>query len=248
MYREKNDDRTLSFHFLPSSQLQDTVIMTVECSAVSDGLITPTEYVEIVIQPAWVATLFAFLFYGAYTVLVWVYIYLQFHQRVRKRPYFYQISVLCLYLLVSIITILSTLALYQATISSATLEIFSNPGQSSFNPDSHYALALYLTCSSNVVFVAASTVADAILLSRCYFIWGSKKSIIVGPVILCGINLGLKIAALVLGIESDISALTHSLRNGLPNDTTTLTETIVILAFAGGTLFADTLLTGLIGP
>ncbi|KAE9404702.1 hypothetical protein BT96DRAFT_916595 [Gymnopus androsaceus JB14] len=215
--------------------------MSIEHSAVANGFITPAEYVEIVVRPFWVVTMFAFLFYGAYTVLVWIYIYLQLHQRRRKRPYFYQISLLCLYLLISIVTILSTLSLYQSTISSATLELVSS--QPSFNPDNHYALFQYLACSSNGIFLVANTVADAILLSRCYFIWGSRKTIIVGPAILCGINLGLEIASLVLEIEGDISTVTRSLRNGSPDN---ITATIIIFAFVGGTIFANTLLTGLI--
>ncbi|KAE9394657.1 hypothetical protein BT96DRAFT_182854 [Gymnopus androsaceus JB14] len=178
---------------------------------------------------------------GAYTVLVWVYIYLQLHQRRRKRPYFYQISLLCLYLLISIVTILSTLSFYQSTISNATLEIVSN--QPSFHPDSHYALFQYLTCASDGVFLFANTLADVILLTRCYFIWDSRKSIIIGPVILCGINFGLQIAAVVLETEGDISVLTHSLRNGSPDNTT---ATIMIFAAGGGIILANTLLTGLI--
>lgn len=80
---------------------------------------------------------------GAYTVLIWVYLYLQrVYRHGHKRPYFYQISVLALYLFITIISILSILALYQEAISTTTLQIALNSSSSEL--DSHIDLYLKL--------------------------------------------------------------------------------------------------------
>jgi len=80
-------------------------------------------------------------------------------------------------------------------------------------------------------------------LTRCYFIWDSRKSIVIGPAILCSINFGLEITAVVLEIEGDISVLTRSLRNGSPANTT---ATMITLVVGASVIFANILLTGLI--
>lgn len=77
---------------------------------------------------------------GAYTVLVWVYVYFHVQKRRRRRPHFYDISVLALYLLITIITILSTASFYQESISVTTLEVASNYFRP--RPDSHYIFFL----------------------------------------------------------------------------------------------------------
>lgn len=68
------------------------------------------------------------------------YIYLQFHRRrCRGRPHFYQMALISLYLLITLLTVLSTLANFQQLLSSTFSEI-SNFGLSPSlsKPDAHY--------------------------------------------------------------------------------------------------------------
>jgi len=120
-------------------------------------------------------------------VLVWVYVYFHVQKRRRRRPHFYDISVLALYLLITVITILSTASFYQESISITTLEIASNYFRP--RPDSHYIFFLNMEFVQEVFITIANSVADSILLCRCYYLWGSRKSVIFGPAVLCALNI-----------------------------------------------------------
>ncbi|KAE9391685.1 hypothetical protein BT96DRAFT_1023951 [Gymnopus androsaceus JB14] len=190
----------------------------------------------------WVVTMFTFFFYGIYTVLVWMYIYLQ-SQHHRRRHYFYQISLALLYLLITILTVLYTLSIYQKETSNLAFAIAEDEPVLP-KPNTHDYVYLNLDMAANAGFMIANILADTILICRCYFIWGSRKSVVVGPVILCASNIALTATSL-LSEKSGYLLISMSSMFAVGVDRLE-TATILSLGFLSCSVVTNILLTVLI--
>ncbi|KAF9061960.1 hypothetical protein BDP27DRAFT_1369239 [Rhodocollybia butyracea] len=117
-----------------------------ECESIlPDSIQSILVYVRTAVQPAWIETILQlmFLLHGVYTVLVWLYMILQFYKHPgHKRPLIYRISIPLLYFIVMLITIIGTVDTYLGWISNITIEsIFDCPLKT---PDTNYRTWLQL--------------------------------------------------------------------------------------------------------
>ncbi|KAJ4485295.1 hypothetical protein J3R30DRAFT_1339069 [Lentinula aciculospora] len=124
-----------------------------------------------VTEPTFVLEMFELLFYGVYTLLFGLYIYLQIHQRGRQR--YYQISLLLLYLLATAAVAVSILIEKEMTLF--TLDITFTDNLNDTYVASHFITYADLTVAANAIYVVANIIADALLLYRCYIVWGSRN-------------------------------------------------------------------------
>ncbi|KAF5389167.1 hypothetical protein D9757_004979 [Collybiopsis confluens] len=189
--------------------------------------------------------MFEILFYGIYTVIFGLYIYLEARQRGRNR--FYQICLLILYILGS-----TTLALSISNLRPTGLVCFSGWPKSSspnlFREETF--LSERLTLAAQGIYAAANTIAETLILYRCYIIWGSRKRIVAGPIILCVINTGGMIAAVVFQQTSlSKQRITQSGKTfvATTDDPLSAAGLSLYLAFMVTNFFSNLLLTGLIG-
>ncbi|KAJ4468179.1 hypothetical protein J3R30DRAFT_1682197 [Lentinula aciculospora] len=165
------------------------------------------------IRSDFILVMVAFFLYGIYTLLCGLYVYLQIHQQGQRR--YYQLSLLLLYLLATLVIIILTTQF----IMLLQLEVLE------FGDDFNVDIFEHLTVASRSVYVAANFVADALLLYRCYIVWGSRRYIIASLVIISLSMLGEEIfspAALVVS------------------------ESILYFGFISVNLFTNLMLTGLV--
>ncbi|KIK63563.1 hypothetical protein GYMLUDRAFT_40609 [Collybiopsis luxurians FD-317 M1] len=162
-----------------------------------DNVISPVEYMTLVGQPAGFVSIFTFFLYGIYSVLFWVYLYLELRQSgPRRRPTLFQISILSLYILITVLTILYTSSVYHAITSQTMLELSFQLPVSKL--DTNYFSFLTLNAAAMGVYMTANSIADLVLLCRCYFLWTSKKFVMLFPAVLCTVNLALFISGLIM--------------------------------------------------
>ncbi|KAF9065389.1 hypothetical protein BDP27DRAFT_1331984 [Rhodocollybia butyracea] len=112
-------------------------------------------------------------------------------------------------------------------------------------PDLHYFSFLDLNSAVMTIYMIANSIADSILLCRCYHLWASRKSVIAPPIILCTLNLALFFFGVINERKKD--------RNFDPPFLLTSAQepifgiaTILGLAFCVVTLVTNLLLTALI--
>ncbi|KAJ3996507.1 hypothetical protein F5050DRAFT_1818505 [Lentinula boryana] len=145
-------------------------------------------------EPMFILEMFELFFYGAYTVLFGLYVYLQIHQRGRQR--YYQISLLLLYLLATAAVVISIMVEKQMTLF--TLDVTLTADINDPIAASHFRTYANLTVAADGVYVAANIIADALLLYRCYIVWASRKYVIAIPVLISLINTVIAIVAAAL--------------------------------------------------
>ncbi|KAF5371425.1 hypothetical protein D9757_010000 [Collybiopsis confluens] len=136
---------------------------------------------------------------GLYSHLFSVYIQLQPYDsqsRPRKRPLLFRISIPCLFILVTLIVILSTISSYEGLRSQTQLEYLL--GESQTAPlDRHYSGYCTYGIAGVSVFGVVGTLADLILLYRAYTLWDHRGSIIMLPTALFLSSCGAYIYAVV---------------------------------------------------
>ncbi|KAF9059757.1 hypothetical protein BDP27DRAFT_1496936 [Rhodocollybia butyracea] len=128
-----------------------------ECESIlPDSIQSILVYVRTAVQSAWIETILqlTFLLHGVYTVLVWLYMILQFYKHPgHKRPLIYRISIPLLYFIVMLITIIGTVDTYLGWISNITIEsTFDCPLKT---PDTNYRTWLQLGVVGNVLYLIA---------------------------------------------------------------------------------------------
>ncbi|KAJ4477484.1 hypothetical protein J3R30DRAFT_3703910 [Lentinula aciculospora] len=201
-------------------------------------------FFDTLVRPSYSIILFEFIFYGAYTVLFTVYVYLQVQQRGRRR--LCQISLAVLYLLATASMILDALAVQEVLVYligtllqlGASQETSSISGQAS----SHFDLEISLRVAGMALYVTANFVADALLLYRCYIIWGSKKLVVVGLALVSFVNTGFACVATYFDKYDAGDMVQSEGQDSARNDP----EKNIELAFLVNNLVTHLLLTGLI--
>ncbi|KAF5357557.1 hypothetical protein D9757_012364 [Collybiopsis confluens] len=171
------------------------------------------------------------MFFGAYTIIFGLYLYLQVHQQGRQR--YYQGSILLLFLLggaAVAVSICHFVKICLSTLSAASTEL--NTDFDSTTQSGSLELAL------RAIYAAANTVADALLLYRCYIAWGSKKWIILGPGFISASNTIMAIVAVYFLWKTN---------NPQVSDSASTESSDLFDIFLGLNLFTNVLLTGLIG-
>ncbi|GAW09114.1 phophatase 2c family protein [Lentinula edodes] len=205
---------------------------------------TSTETVDLgkvvfgVTEPTFIMEMFVLLFYGIYTMLFGLYVYLQIHQRGQQR--YYQISLLLLYLLATMAVVVSILIEKQMTLF--TLDLTFTDDLSDPLVASHFISYANLTVAAEGIYVAANIIADALLLYRCYVVWGSKKYVIAGPIVISLVNTVIAIVSAAL-IKNNAGRLLNTA--GVEN-TSLQAADIISYAFLSVNLFTNLMLTGLI--
>ncbi|KAF5344309.1 hypothetical protein D9757_014031 [Collybiopsis confluens] len=170
------------------------------------------------------------MFFGAYTIIFGLYLYLQVHQQGRQR--YYQGSILLLFLLggaAVAVSICHFVKICLSTLSAASTEL--NTDFDSTTQSGSLELAL------RAIYAAANTVADALLLYRCYIAWGSKKWIILGPGFISASNTIMAIVAVYFLWKTN---------NPQVSDSASTEASDLFDIFLGLNLFTNVLLTGLI--
>ncbi|KAF9063983.1 hypothetical protein BDP27DRAFT_1426362 [Rhodocollybia butyracea] len=154
-------------------------------------------------QSSFIMAVFVIMFYGGYTVLFSLYVYLQVQQR--GRNHYYQIAVLLLYMLATAALVLAILAYNQENLLFFTV-VFNNLNAASdgdifFDSASEGYFTVYesLGNAEAFIYVAANIIADTLLLYRCYLVWGGRKYIVVGPFLVSFVNTALGLTAAALG-------------------------------------------------
>ncbi|KAJ3873700.1 hypothetical protein F5051DRAFT_455798 [Lentinula edodes] len=205
---------------------------------------TSTETVDLgkvvfgVTEPTFIMEMFVLLFYGIYTMLFGLYVYLQIHQRGQQR--YYQISLLLLYLLATMAVVVSILIEKQMTLF--TLDLTFTDDLSDPLVASHFISYANLTVAAEGIYVAANIIADALLLYRCYVVWGSKKYVIAGPIVISLVNTVIAIVSAAL-VKNNAGRLLKTA--GVENASLQAAD-IISYAFLSVNLFTNLMLTGLI--
>ncbi|KAF9074059.1 hypothetical protein BDP27DRAFT_246697 [Rhodocollybia butyracea] len=192
-------------------------------------------------RPDFIMLIWVVMLYGGYTVLLSLYAYLQVQQRGRKR--YYQISVLILYMLATTALVLAILAYNQENLllfAVVFAEINGNVGDALlFDPAVYHHFSVYnaLFTAEAAVYVTANIIADALLLYRCYIVWGARKYVIIGPFLISIANAALALAAAALAQQNDETIIAN---------TSLKAASAISTSFLAVNLFTNCLLTGLI--
>ncbi|KAJ3781526.1 hypothetical protein GGU10DRAFT_106762 [Lentinula aff. detonsa] len=189
-------------------------------------------------EPMFILVMFELFFYGAYTMLFGLYVYLQIHQRGRQRCY--QISLLLLYLLATAAVVILIMVEKQMTLF--TLDVTLTADINDPIAASHFRTYASLTVAADGVYVAANIIADALLLYRCYIVWASRKYIIAIPVLISLINTVIAIIAAAL-VKNNAGRLLVTA--GVKNSSLQVAS-IITDAFLSVNLFTNLMLTCLI--
>ncbi|KAF9074058.1 hypothetical protein BDP27DRAFT_1416738 [Rhodocollybia butyracea] len=192
-------------------------------------------------KPDYTMLAFVILFYGGYTILFSLYVYLQIQQRGQKR--YYQISVLLLYMLATTAIVLAILSYTQETILFFSVLFGGDP--LSDPAHSHFVSYENIGIAEAAVYVTANIVADVLLLYRCYIVWGARKYVVIGPFIISFVNTALALAAAALQ-QKNISTLLNGLTGGDGQNASLKAAQAISTSFLAVNLFTNILLTGLI--
>ncbi|KAJ7728198.1 hypothetical protein B0H16DRAFT_243889 [Mycena metata] len=138
------------------------------------------------------------LAYGVYSVLFFQSVHILLSRR-RHKYKFYLICMITLFLLSTLHIALSwAWAIITDTADTAIYEVISleNPPPDLYGPDDSYSLHRIATFIK-VRYLIANTIADAIIIYRCYVIWGYNKRVIAFPAFGYGCTLVAGILSLV---------------------------------------------------
>ncbi|KAF9064859.1 hypothetical protein BDP27DRAFT_1425356 [Rhodocollybia butyracea] len=124
----------------------------------------------------------------------------------RGRKHYYQIAVLLLYMLATTALILAILIYDQEGLG--LFAVVLNDSITSEPVQSHDLMFENLEIAEAVIYVVANTIADALLLYRCYVVWGGRKHVIAVPSLVCFVNTVLALSAVVLKQKSIATLIT----------------------------------------
>ncbi|KAF9064036.1 hypothetical protein BDP27DRAFT_1334158 [Rhodocollybia butyracea] len=200
-------------------------------------------------RPDFIMLNFIVLLYGSYTMLFSLYTYLQIQHHERK--HYYQSAVVVLYILATAALVLTILSYDQENL------LWFSRMVPSINPSSLEVNLLtyeYLQVAEAAIYVVANTIADALLLYRCYIVWGARKYIIIVPSLICIVNTVLALVALgavvrALQSQTGNSEIDHAIKNFSPGNIgfpLPKSASIILLLFLAINLFTNIMLTGLI--
>ncbi|KAF9063984.1 hypothetical protein BDP27DRAFT_1426363 [Rhodocollybia butyracea] len=196
-------------------------------------------------RPGFIMMTFVILFYGAYTIIFSLYGYLQAQQHGRNR--YYQITVMFLYMLATTALVLAILEYNQENLLLFSV-VFNNAiGGAFFDPvvQAHFSAFESIDIAEAAVYVTANIIADALLLYRCYVVWGARKYIILGPFLISLTNTALGLAAAVLEQKSSDRILIAVAAN-LGENASLKAVSAISTSFLAVNLVTNIVLTGLI--
>ncbi|KAF9059845.1 hypothetical protein BDP27DRAFT_1340523 [Rhodocollybia butyracea] len=200
-----------------------------------------SEFLQSENQPDFIMLICVLVFYGIYTMLVALYIYLQIQQRGRK--HYCQLAVLLLYMLATAQIVVTILDYNQETLINFTL-FLSNFSAFSEPVAAHFDTSANLEIVEAAIYVIANFVADSLLIYRCYIVWGARKYITAGPSLLSFANTALALSTIALQHQA-IPQYFELFADGVESASVDAANAITI-AFLAVNIFTNVVVTGLI--
>ncbi|KAF9061718.1 hypothetical protein BDP27DRAFT_1428643 [Rhodocollybia butyracea] len=151
-----------------------------------------SELFDVTMRPSMNSLIFQFLFYGAYIILGSIYVSLQLQQRKVDKKFqhpFYPVSLLVLFVLATGGIIVSVYDVENIIQEFILLEFTSQ------DPNARLENLVNYRTATKVLYGTANSVADGILVYRCYHVWNGKIWIPLIPAVLSVVNAAISYAA-----------------------------------------------------
>ncbi|KIK65935.1 hypothetical protein GYMLUDRAFT_952793 [Collybiopsis luxurians FD-317 M1] len=149
-------------------------------------------------QPYFLYLIFDVLFYGVYTLVFGIYVYLQIQQR--NRLHYYQIALLLLYLLGTgavVVGILDYREWSEWLLSTVLSKDMTAP-----SAVAHYKSLVDLDFAGGAIYATANAIGDSILLYRFYVLWRPKRYVTAVFATICFVNTVIMFTSVALEIAN----------------------------------------------